>query len=132
MPYELGWQIHNRVIYRRYYGDVTLEEIQQSSDEARAMVMQGIPLVHSIIDASEIDRFPSLREVQRSTHFTTVEEEGWQMIMGVSGVARLLVSVLTQITGKRFRIVNTVDDAMAFLYMQDETLAETGTLTAQP
>lgn len=132
MPYELGWQVKQRIIYRRYYGDITLEEIQQSSDEAREMVEQGTPLVHSVIDASEITGYPGLRDLQRSAHFETSEAEGWQMIIGVTGVARLVVSVLTQITGKRFRIVDSVDEAMNFLMMQDETLAQPNILKPQP
>jgi hypothetical protein len=46
------------------------------------------------------------------------------MFAGVEGIARFICSVMAQLSGDRFRMFDTPEQALAFLIEMDETLQQ--------
>ncbi len=128
MPVEITWIIPLRVIYERFYGDVTIEDIRQVEEAMPGLMAEGVPLIHTLIDVSAAESSPNLREIQRSTSMRAYDGEGWRIIIGVDGLGRFMGSVIFQLMGQRYRMFDTLEQAAAFLSDQDETI----TLPAQP
>jgi hypothetical protein len=122
MPAEIQWSIPKRVIYARYYGDMTMDAIVQSMEDAKPYFAEGIPMVHYIMDVTEVNSFPKLTELARGLKYEQQDNLGWSIYVGAEGIARFVISVTTQLAGSRFRLFDTLDEAMAFLTENDTSL----------
>lgn len=122
MPVEIRWCVPQRVLYVRYYRVLTIDSIQKAMDETNRLLAEGIPLVHSIMDVTDVESYPKLAELARGLKFEHSDKQGWTIYVGAHGIARFVASVTTQLAGSRFRMYNTFDDALAFLIDQDITL----------
>lgn len=129
MPAEISWYHENRIIYERFYGTITVEEmitLTQKSEEYREA---GIPLVHTIVDLSGIESFPknlgAIRAaIKRPAH---MERIGWIIIYGTQNpILKFFASAITQVFGGqvRFRLCETLEQSLAFLTERDQTLPE--------
>jgi hypothetical protein len=122
MPVEVSWLIPQRIVYERFSGEVTVEDIRHNSDLVAPMMAEGVPLIHTIIDVSEITGHPGLNEIRNSTPMETYDGEGWRILVGANAVARFIGSIILQIMQRRFRAFQTMEEALQFLEDQDETL----------
>ena len=127
MPYQTGWYVENRIILTRYTGFIQVEDIRGQIDETRRLIDQGTPLVHSIIDLSQIDKWPPLNVVNefRSMDIESVRERmGWSIIVANNMVLKFGSSLFAPIFNLRQRIFSTVDEALTFLHENDSTLPD--------
>ena len=125
MPFEVYWYKERRVLYERLYGDLTLDDVLDATQSQRQFAADGIPLVHTIADVSEVARFPtniSLINSNIGNHDPKVF--GWNVIVGTNPMIRFIVKVLAQLGSGQYHPVETIEDAIAFLIEQDETLAD--------
>ncbi len=125
MPYQTGWYVENRVILTRYTGIIRVEDIQGQIEETRVMIEQGTPLIHSIIDLSQIEKWPALNVVNefRSTDIEQVRERiGWSVIVANNIVLKFGSALFAPIFNLRQRIFSTLDEALAFLSENDASL----------
>jgi len=84
MPYQTGWYVEKRIIVTRYTGIIHVEDIRGQIDETHTLIEQGTPLIHSIIDLSQIEKWPPLNVVNefRSMNIESVRERlGWSIII---------------------------------------------------
>lgn len=93
------------------------------SEEYSQLVSMGIPLMHSIIDTTQVKRHPNLIQATRTLSFPPAERIGWTLLIGTNTVVRFVASVVFQTVNRRFRLFGTVDDALRFLAENDETVA---------
>ena len=127
MPYQTGWYVESRIILTRYTGIIRVEDIRGQIDETRTLIEEGIPLVHSIIDLSQIEKWPPLNVVNefRSMDIESVRERmGWSIIVANNMVLKFGSSLFAPIFNLRQRIFSTVDEALTFLYENDSTLPD--------
>ncbi len=127
MPYQTGWYVENRIILTRYTGIIRVEDIRGQIDETHALIEQGIPLVHSIIDLSQIEKWPPLNVVNefRSMDIESVRERiGWSIIVANNVVLKFGSSLFAPIFNLRQRIFSTADEALTFLHENDSTLPD--------
>jgi len=133
MAHEIGWFVDGRVIYQRFYGAVTLEELAEASRAVREFVTEGTAPVHGLIDITAVHQHPTspaeIRRALRDLRFDP--RRGWIIVIGVDPITRYLASVVFQLLGLRFRTLDTFDEALHFLALHDETLDELTLLPTQ-
>ena len=125
MPYQTSWCVEKRVILTRYTGIIVAEDIHGQIKVTRALIEQGTPLIHSIIDLSQIDKWPPLNTVNefRAMEIDAVREHmGWSIIVANNVVLKFGSALFAPIFKLRQRIFSTLDEALDFLQENDPTL----------
>jgi hypothetical protein len=118
------WYINDRVIYHRPVGDETIEIVQQNNDDLVKLLDQGVPLVHVIVDARFVTKFPtSILKLSKAATFLSHSSLGWVITVSNNPVITFLGGMLPQIGSvTRYRVVSELDSALTFLKEQDTTL----------
>lgn len=84
--------------------------------------------VHNIIDATELGDFPKSLKVLRESSKYSVEHPnaGWNILVGFSSnpLLKFLSSAVSQITGVKFKQVDSIEEAQAVLRRVDSSLVE--------
>lgn len=126
MAHEIGWLVDGRVIYQRYYGVVTLDELVDASGAVGALVDDGVCPVHTLIDIVGLKEYPgAIGEIRRALRDARFDARlGWLVLVGVHPIPRYIASVVIQVTGLRFRLFDTFEEGLHFLATHDETLDE--------
>jgi hypothetical protein len=125
MPYQTEWYVDKRVILTRYTGIIQIEDIQGQIEETRVMIEEGTPLIHSIIDLSQIEKWPALNVVNefRSMDIEQVRERiGWSVIVANNVVLKFGSALFAPIFNLRQRIFSSLDEALTFLSENDSSL----------
>ncbi len=125
MPYQTGWYVEKRVILTNYTGIIGIEDIRGQIEETRFMIEQGTPLIHSIIDLSQIEKWPPLNVVNefRSMDIEAVRERmGWSIIVANNVLLKFGSSLFAPIFNLRQRIFSNLDESLAFLQENDPSL----------
>jgi hypothetical protein len=126
MPYQATWYAHKRVMLLRLLGNVTLDDAAEAHRCIVQFLNEGTPLVHILTDLSEVEQFPTnLAALQRVMPPIDNSNLGWMLIYGAGNpMLRFVTSTITQLMmpGSRHRMLNTLDESLAFLKGQDATL----------
>lgn len=125
MPFEVGWLVENRVILTRYTGVIAVDDIHEQMGQTKSLMLQGTPLIHSIIDLSQIEKWPPLNVVNefRTTEIGDVRlKMGWSIIVADNMLLKFGTSLFTPIFKLRQRVFSTLDEALTFLQGEDHTL----------
>ena len=125
MPYKTGWYVEKRIILTSYTGIINVEDIRGQIDETHALIEQGTPLIHSIIDLSQIEKWPPLNVVNefRAMNIESVRERiGWSVIVANNVLLKFGSALFAPIFNLRQRIFSTLDEALIFLQENDPTL----------
>jgi hypothetical protein len=129
MPQQIQWYEPNRIIHHRFYGVVTLEDITQGNEQAIALIRQGTPPVHDIVDAVDVERVLfNLNGLLHSTSFFKEPNLGWMIVAAENPMVRFFGSMLGQVTHTRFRTVDNLEEALETLTHVDMTLQRLMTL----
>lgn len=128
MSIETTWYIPGKVLYQRYHGIVTLEDVRQSSREAAERYQQVADhRQHYIIDMSDTGKLDvnlqGLRDLKPPEGNT-----GWSVVVAnsnplVNSFTKFMSVAASQFLGIRLRIVNTLSEAEAFLSEMDNEVA---------
>jgi len=127
MPYQTTWYVEKRIILTSYTGIIRVEDIRGQIDETHAMIEVGTPLIHSIIDLSQIEKWPPLNVVNefRSMDIESVRDRiGWSIIVANNVVLKFGSALFAPIFNLRQRIFSNLDEALTFLHENDSTLPE--------
>ncbi|MCU0497716.1 MAG: hypothetical protein MUF87_10225 [Anaerolineae bacterium] len=119
MPAEITWYYPQRLVYERFYGVITLEELDEIQNRFVDHLVNGIAPVHTIIDFREVTDYPrNLMEIRRVLHTTDTGKLGWVIIINQNGLLQFLVTVLTQtvLRGSHFLIVADFESALAKIH----------------
>lgn len=125
MPFEMRWFVENRIILTRYTGNITSDDIREQMGQTKNLMMEGTPLIHSIIDLSQIEKWPPLNVVNefRSIDISEVRQKmGWSIIVVDNMLLKFGTSLFSPIFKLRQRIFSTLDEALIFLQQEDNTL----------
>jgi len=122
MAYKVDWFIDQRIIRADLTDEVSINEIALLRDEATKLIEDGIPLVHLIIDVSQITKHPNLFEL-RSVIRNRDPAAGWILIVGANPMIQVVISIIMQMTNIRFRLLSGFDAALDFLQTKDKTVA---------
>src|SRR5689334_13277875 len=118
------WYILDRVIYHRPVGEETIEIVQQNNDDLVKLLDKGIPLVHVIVDARYLTKFPtSILKLSKATNFLSHPSIGWVITISNNPLVTFLGGMLPQLGSlTRYRVVSELDSALTFLKEEDMTL----------
>lgn len=126
MPYEDSWYVDKRVAIQRLYGVITVEESEKARDGVVRLLEEGTPLVHILVDVSDVEKFPTnITAIRRMIPNVDSPNMGWLLIYGANNVfLRFIASTLAQLgmPGVRLRMMSTMDECLTFLQGQDSTL----------
>lgn len=126
MPYQRSWLVEKRVALTRFYGNLTLEDVERFIVEQKEAVEIGIPLVHHISDGREIEKIElKLRTFQLLLNGIQPSERfGWQVEVTVNPMNRMISSIVGQFAGVNMRVEPTVEAAVVFLKRMDLSLSQ--------
>lgn len=125
MPYQVTWNLENRIINTFMDGKITLDEIRAANEEVIPMIRQGHPPVHDIVDVTSVSEVPySLKLLAQSAPFLREPKLGWLVLVTNKPMFSFLASTLSQISHKPLRVVKSLDEALATLQRQDMTLPD--------
>ncbi len=125
MPYKVEWLVENRVLISRYTGILTMEDARGQVKEGNAMLRNGIPLTHSIVDMTGVDKLPPLQAASEfmSTDLSDVRDKlGWTIIITNNKFLKFASSLFVPMFKVRQRFFGSLDEALAFLQEEDSTL----------
>jgi len=125
MPYKVEWLVEKRVVLSTYEGIMTLEDARGQVKEANALLRQGIPLTHSVIDMSKVEKLPSLQSASEfmSTDLSDVRDKlGWTTVITNNKFLKFASSLFVPMFKVRQRFFGTLDEALTFLQEEDSTL----------
>ena len=125
MPFSIQWSVEKRVIYKRYYGDVTLQEFHQAIETTRDYVTKGIPLIHTIDDMRDVTQFPTqLGMLIKTVGAVDNTIFGYTIVVAQDRLMNFLANIVTQKMKARYRTVTTYEEAQKFLTDVDATLSK--------
>jgi hypothetical protein len=117
MPVENSWLVENRVMLTRLSGHVTIDDLVQNAREGTLMIESGIKPVYSLVDASRIEQFPlRLNQMHAVSEQGSSDKLDWIIIYGIPNrFISFLATTFVQVIQKRYKVVGTLDEAMAFV-----------------
>ncbi|MEQ8674800.1 MAG: hypothetical protein RLP44_18240 [Aggregatilineales bacterium] len=126
MPYEISWYIENEIIYARYSGVQTVEEVRQSLIECNNFIARSPRhLVHVISDVGDITK--PLRPVESLKLIREVGTHarlGWTIILYEKSILiKMGVAFGTAVFKSRNRTYKRIEDAIKFMKKADAELS---------
>ena len=125
MPYKVEWLVEKRVVLSTYEGLLTMDDARSQVQEANVLLRQGIPLTHSIVDMTKVEKFPSLQLASEfmSTDMTDIREKlGWTIVVTNNKLLKFASSLFVPMFRVRQRLFGSMDEALVFLQDEDSTL----------
>lgn len=82
MPYQLSWGIPNHLISYQLYGELTLDEVTQSSLDYLEMLKRSGAEVPTVVDLSRLEKFPTnLHQIVTAVRFKSEDIRGWVLVV---------------------------------------------------
>ncbi len=125
MPYTLNWLIENEIIYIRYSGTTTAQEMRDCMLKARDWIESSPhPLVHVINDVGDVTESLPLKEsIQVVREVGVPKQAGWNLtVREKSAFIKMGAAMGASIFKMRYRSFGTIEEALAHLKLVDVTL----------
>jgi hypothetical protein len=125
VPIEVSWYVQGRVIYKRYYGVLTIGDLQASNALVAEYVASGKPLVHIIVNSQDVTKHPySLKDINSTIPRTKSFHDGlgWTVMVSTHYIHRFMGQMASQMTRARFQTAVSLDEALQFLSSVDDSL----------
>ena len=126
MPIEISWQQPRRVIYERFYGTITIEEMTAIQQKFIAFLNEGDAPVHAIIDLGGVRDFPkSLSQIRGGLVSTGNTQLGRVVLVtGKNPLVRFISSVISQLILKsaQYALCDSLDEAVRILRERDPSV----------
>jgi hypothetical protein len=126
MPIDISWQQDKRVIYERFYGTITIEEMTAIQQEFLRYLNEGDAPVHAVIDLGGVRDFPkSLSDIRRGLVSTGTTQLGRVVLVtGKNQLVRFISSVISQLILKnaQYALCDSLDEALRILRDGDATV----------
>lgn len=124
MPITVTWYIPKRVISIELDGDIRDDEIYGLNQQLHHMLSVSEPLVHVLVDRTNIGQFPiNIKEMRQTLTVMQFEGFGKIVIFGKTHPLGDFVSgMLARMAGLNFRTCATQQLAHEFLMSQDVSL----------
>jgi hypothetical protein len=126
MPYSIDWCIENEIVYLKYYGVVTVDELRTSMLETKAMIMgSSRSLVHIITCVQEVtEAVQPLDSLRVSREVGQASNTGWAIQVGVkSPLVKMGIGIGTSVFKMRTHALDSFAEAEDFLKEVDPTLS---------
>jgi len=126
MPIEHTWLIEGKVISIITMGDVTLDDLKLSAKLTSGILDTSDTTVHLIVNLAQTYEFASdISEI--NVFMTPINRHprmGWSIVYRAQNkLVRFIITLASQITRSRVRVVNTRNDAINALMKLDPALS---------
>jgi hypothetical protein len=121
MPFELSWQIPQRVLHMRVWGEVTLHEIMAQDAAIQKWLHDVAGPIHLIGDDSKVTRAPyAIQGLRLTLRLLRNDKLGHVFTVGRSHpVAEFLTFTFFTGAGIQYQRVRTLEDALTKLSTLD-------------
>jgi hypothetical protein len=118
MPVQNSWIVENRVLLVELIGDVTADELLDSSEAGMRLIDEvGVAPVYSLVDLARSGRYP-----MRLSDFMVVfrqpssEKLSWIIICGIPNpLANFVAKTFAQMMRKQYKVFNTRAEALQMI-----------------
>ena len=124
MPYQLGWYIEGRVIYRRLWGSLTEDEFRDYFERCVDLLDSGQAPIHLFINDGPLEHLPISPTLgKHNRQIIRHRSLGWTISIGrPHEVIRLITLLPRKIMRLRWRWFDSPEPAKAFLKKLEPTL----------
>jgi len=126
MPVKMDWIIPGQVIYHRWWGVGTLEDIQWVNQKSLDMYAQypDRPLIHTFTNGTGQEKIGvSLQEMRKTYTVLDHPQTGWIILTSDNPLITFISNIALQIGRKsRIRFINEIDEWQSFLKERDTTI----------
>ena len=125
MPFESHWYVPRAVIYSRFTGATTEEDIVRHAQTLDALIAESDrPQVHVLVDSSAVTKPLPFTATIRAVRVTPSNERaGWVVTVGEQDpMIKFISDMARQIMKLRTRNFKTRDEALDFLKDIDDTV----------
>jgi hypothetical protein len=124
MPFTTQWLQENRIIRTQLVGKLSEQEAREMSEAHANFLDKGTAPIHLVVDVTKLDSIPiNLRQNTSMGEYLRHPSLGWTVLVGGSTLVNFMVSVLGQVFHMKQARRESVEEAITFLAMQDETVA---------
>ncbi|GAB4531556.1 MAG: hypothetical protein OHK0046_52320 [Anaerolineae bacterium] len=135
MAVELSWFLTERILYFRYTGIVTVDDIHRATEQAVMMGNQvSTGTVHALHNATDLHALPINLKLLTSisTRGFRHPRSGWSVAHGLDNrVIRYVGSAVAELARARYKLVAEEADALRFLQQVDPALPDLFALTGK-
>jgi hypothetical protein len=126
MPIHAGWFLEERITYYDYRGDVSIEELESAIEISIDLMEQcKAPLLHSIQTYDSMVTFPqnATKLVLATKTLMEMPGLGWIVFVGIKNpIIKSLAGFVSGVLRIRYRLYDTMEEALEFLNYVDSTL----------
>lgn len=125
MSYQTTWYpgYEGRIVLQKYGDVLTIEEIIASNDATLKLLHAGQAPVHIVADIRTVRQFPTrIGQLKDAANYLADPAAGWLTLVGGSTLMTSFATLVTRVTGTRFRTFHLPDEALDFLGREDRTL----------
>jgi len=118
MAVKTRWYIQDAVIYVKFWGETTVDDMRQFIQDAYELSDQSDrSLVHVIADSSRVTKGVNIKDVMKTlSNVKPHPKAGWNITIGEKDkLIRFTTDVARQLLRVRTRSFNTIDEAVTFL-----------------
>lgn len=126
MPNSSQWYIPNEVLFQRYWGVITLDDLEKGMLKSKEMIESSSRhLVHCILDVGDVtESLPLADSLKLVRKIGSHPRAGWQItIREKSLLVKMGSSFGRSLLNLRTRTFDSFDEAVAFLHDVDDTIA---------
>lgn len=129
MPVQINWLVRDRVVAVTLSGQLSAEEINQTSRTINEHVVSGVSPVHIYLDIRTVHQTSlNLRELNNLIVREHQDRFGWFILITDSPLARFLGATVIQLARLRVHVAATPDHGLAYLNRVDPLLPDLTTL----
>ena len=126
MPYRSTFYPEHHLFYETLWGSVTLEEIRVFHEGNVRAVAEAQTPIHILVDVRDLKEFPtSIVQMKDVLHPIEGPNLYWMILITNNGaLIKFIGSIVIQLVLKngRFRLLGSLEEALAFLEQADSTL----------
>lgn len=128
MAYTIGWYQEGKVIESAFFGDVSIDEMRESSAKAIEMFAEGNPPIHFVTDLSQIKSFSkSFLEIRAALTYLEHPAMGWHAFYAAPPMSGSFINLYSQVLKVRVKSVRTREQALKFIAENDAAVVIHGT-----
>ncbi len=124
MPYQLSWYQPDRIVLMELTGLLATTEVQPLITAAGDYVQNGKPLVHFLLDTTQLQKIESVPEILKVVqHNPPHPNMGWMLVIGaMNPLVRFFLDFAGMLMRARYRRFDTREQALKFLADMDSSL----------
>ncbi len=124
MPAKIDWLIPGQVIYQRWWGLGTLDDMRWANQKSLDMFAQypDQPLIHCIANATGQEKIDAgLQQISQIYTALDHPQAGWVLLIDNNPLIRFMGNIALKIgrRGTRLRFINNMDEWKPFLKERD-------------